>query len=55
MKPELRLIFEKEKIGMIFNKISLPHKDVELSTLNPIAHPEYNDSQNSRFNRQIHQ
>ena len=35
MKPELRLIFEKEKIGMIFNKISLPHKDVELSILKP--------------------
>ncbi len=35
MKPELRLIFEKEKIYMIFNKISLPHKDVELSTLKP--------------------
>ena len=35
MKPELRLIFEKEKIGMIFNKISLPYKGVELATLKP--------------------
>ena len=35
MKPELRLIFEKEKIGMIFNKISLPYKGVELTALKP--------------------
>ena len=35
MKPELRLIFEKEKIGMLFNRLNLPHKDVELSTLRP--------------------
>lgn len=35
MKPELRQIFEKEKIGMIFNKISLPYKGVELATLKP--------------------
>ena len=35
MKPELRQIFEKEKIGMLFNKLNLPHKEVELSTLKP--------------------
>lgn len=35
MKDELSQIYKKETIGMIFNKISLPHKDVELSTLKP--------------------
>ena len=35
MKPELKHIFEKEKIGVIFNKINLPYKDVEFSALKP--------------------
>lgn len=35
MKPELKQIFEKERIGMIFNKLQLPYKDVEFSALKP--------------------
>lgn len=35
MKPELKEIFEKERIGMIFNKLQLPYKDVEFSALKP--------------------
>ena len=33
MKDELSQIYKKEKIGMLFNKISLPHIGVELSQL----------------------